>query len=153
MLAYISMIRIKLIQTLISIRINSPLSKVYSHCVRRWVSVCWAPLFFSLPTNCEWCLHLSCGRACVTTSSLEVELCACLASNCIYGFFASLLSLFLLSLSAFGCCTIFGISVVHLLALFHLFISHFDFMALIWPRSNAALASPFMFVIIQFLVI
>lgn len=61
--------------------------------------MCWAPLFFfSLPTNCEWCLHLSCGRACVTTSSLEVELCACLASNCIYGFFASLLSLFLLSL-------------------------------------------------------
>lgn len=53
---------------------------------------------FSLPTNCEWCLQLSCGRACVTTSSLEVELCACLASNCIYGFFASLLSLFLLSL-------------------------------------------------------
>lgn len=164
---HIRMIRIKLIQTLISIRINSPLSKVYSSCVRCVYGVraalCCAVLFFasalSLPTNCDWCLHLSCGRACVTTSSLEVELCACLASNCIYVLFASMVSIFLFFPLHFAVAPFFhapssSLSAHSCSLTCSVWIFCIRFCGCSFPaRFNVIAGSFFMFVIIQFLVI
>lgn len=98
---YKRMIRINLIQTLISIQINSPSSKVFVwHCV--CVCECASPqiggfqvcmVFGHVPlsTNCDWCLQLNSEAHVSQRSDLEVELlCVFSHQNRIYGFSVSL---------------------------------------------------------------